>query len=179
MEDDHIDLSEHETHSEGPGTRPVQTPNEYGKFFGIIFAVFIVAVALTLVRGWTLRLFVSDFLAVFFITFAGFKFIHIEPFAITYRAYDLVARRFRPWPYIVPFIEAVFGFFFLLMDKSAGLYVLALIYGVASTVGPWTEVRKADSASPRLGNYIKLPLSIITLAQNATVSVMALLLLFL
>ncbi len=180
MEDEHINLSEHTGHSVGPDIHPVKSPREYAKFIGIIFAIFIFAVGLTLIRGWSFRLFLNDFMAIFFITFAGFKFIHIEPFALAYRTYDIVSKRFGFWPYMVPFIEAVFGFFYLLTDKSVGLYLLTMLYSGTAGYGVWKEVRrKSEFVCACLGTVIRLPLSTVTLVENFGMFGMAFLMLFL
>src|SRR5688572_9411606 len=101
MEMTSVDLNHH--------FHPVGTWRYYVKFALVILGILLLSLAVTTLRGWGGNRFATDFMALFFMTFAAFKFINREEFAITYRTYDIIAGKFRPWAYAFPFIEAFLG----------------------------------------------------------------------
>lgn len=173
---EHIDLSQEDApvHSGHHMAPAVENRQEYKKLGLILGGILLMAVLLTTVRGWTLNRFMCDFMAVFFITFAGFKFADIEGFVHGYRNYDVLAKRIRPWAYAFPFIEAFLGFWYLLSEGPAKLNILVLfITGVAS-VGVFQELnRKSRFMCACLGTVIRLPLSRVSLVENMAMFVMA------
>src|SRR5262245_52692991 len=94
----------------------VESREEYKKLGYVLLGILLVSSMLTFIRGIALDRFLADFMAVFFITFAAFKFYDLEGFAHAYRNYDVLAKRIRPWGYIYPFIEAFMGFWYLLSE---------------------------------------------------------------
>ena len=96
-------LEEHHEHHEGLH-HSEETRREYVKFAGLILGILLVSIGITTIRGWDGNRFANDFMAVFFMTFAAFKFFRIEEFVAVYRTYDILAKKYRPWPYIFPFI---------------------------------------------------------------------------
>lgn len=184
---EHIYLDEEEDHSPHrpaahahAGGHAVETKAEYRKFYKVIFAIFAVATILSLIRGWDINRAMADFMAVFFITFAAFKFQNLEEFAHTYRTYDLLAARIRPWGYIFPFVEAFLGFWYLLSSGPMWLNVLSMIvtgtaaYGVHKTLQ-----QKRHFHCACLGTFIRLPLSKVSLVEDVTMFIMAGIMLFL
>lgn len=175
-----IDMSKLDEHP-AAHIHPENTPREYRKFYGIIGAILVVAVALTLIRGWTFRLFLNDFMAIFFITFAGFKFVNLEEFAMSYRTYDVIAKHIRPWAYAFPFIEALLGFSYLLLtDDPKLLHLITLVITGIASYGVLKEVRrKSDFVCACLGTVIKLPLTTVSLVEDLLMFAMAAVMLFL
>jgi hypothetical protein len=162
------------------GGHAVETKEEYRKFYKVIFGIFAVATLLSLIRGWDINRAMADFMAVFFITFAAFKFQNIEEFAHTYRTYDLLASRIRPWGYIYPFIEAFLGFWYLLSSGPTWLNLLTIAVTGTAAYGVYkTLQQKRQFHCACLGTFIKLPLSKITLTENLTMMIMAAFMLFL
>lgn len=177
---EHIDMSKLDEHPM-PHVHPENTPAEYRKFYGIIGGIFLVAVALTFIRGWTFRLFLNDFMAIFFIVFAGFKFVNLEAFVMAYRTYDVVAKHIRPWAYVFPFVEALLGFSYLLLtDDPQLLHTITLIVTGTASYGVLKAVRrKSKFTCACLGTFIKLPLSTVSLVEDLLMFAMAGLMLFL
>lgn len=118
-------------------------------------------------------------MAVFFITFAAFKFVDIESFVRAYRSYDAVAQRIRPWAYTLPFVEAFMGFWYLLSEGPINLNILAIIITSTAFIGASREVRrKSRFRSTYFGTLIRLPISRVSLIGNAIMFVMALVMIF-
>lgn len=152
----------------------VESREEYKKLAYIIGGIFVVSTALTLIRGFDIGRWMGDFMAVFFITFAAFKFYDLEGFAHAYRNYDILAQRIRPWGYIYPFIEAFLGFWYLLSEAPTNLLVLTLLITGTASIGVWREVkRKSRFHCACLGTFIRLPLSRVSLIENVSMFVMA------
>jgi hypothetical protein len=155
---------------------PVENSQEYKKFARVLLGILLVSSLLSFVRGWEPTRAMSDFMAVFFITFAAFKFADVELFAHTYRQYDLIAQRVRPWGYIYPFIEAFLGFWYLLSEGPANLNIITMIITGTAAIGVFQEVRKRHGSKfmcDCLGRFIRLPLSKVSLVEDVAMFGMA------
>lgn len=162
---------------------PTNLKGEYRKFALVIFSITALSVAVTLVRHWSARQLLDDFMAIFFITFACFKFIHLEDFVLTYRTYDKLSQRIRPWAYIFPFIEAILGFAYLLEYRSSSLNLITLLVTAAAGYSVWKVLYANRSHRSRfrcacLGNVIKLPLTTVSFVEDGLMFAMAALMLF-
>jgi hypothetical protein len=180
---EHIYLDDEDQHPpKAPtarGGRAVESREEYKKFKRILIGILVVSSLLTFIRGVELNRFVADFMAVFFITFAAFKFIDIEGFAHAYRSYDPLASRIRPWGYIFPFFEAFMGFWYLLSEGPNNLNVLAIVVTGTALYGAFSEIKKASRfAHTYYDGFIKLPLARVGFIENATMLVLAVAMLF-
>lgn len=152
----------------------VETREEYKKFGYVLLGILIVSSFLTFIRGAELNRFLADFMAVFFITFAAFKFYDLEGFAHGYRSYDILAQRIRPWGYIFPFIELFLGFWYLLSNGPTNLNLLTMLVTGTAAIGVWKEVkRKSRFHCACLGTFIRLPLSRVSLVEDVGMFAMA------
>ncbi len=170
-------------HDDHHHVAPEVSRREYVKFSAVIAGIFILSVLLTSWRGWTIRQFFNDFMAVFFMTFAAFKFYGFDMFVIAYQDYDIVAKRFRLWAYIYPFVEAGLAFAYLLTDKSFVLNIVTMLLMGIAAVGVWREVHPKRRRPGRfqcacLGTIIRLPLSTVSFVENASMFIMAAVMLF-
>jgi hypothetical protein len=165
---------EHDHPGHATTIRPLESPREYAKFVAVIIGITGLSVLLTSWRAWTLRQFLNDFMAVFFITFATFKFINLEMFAVTYRGYDIIAKRFRLWGYLFPLVEIVLGFAYLLTNKNTSLNVVTLLITGVAAVGVLQELtKKSNIVCACLGTVIRLPLSKISFVEDFLMFAMA------
>lgn len=153
----------------------VEGQEEFKKLRYVLISILLVAALLTFVRGLALDRFMADFMAVFFITFASFKFIDIEGFAHAYRSFDIIAGRIRPWAYIFPFLEAFMGFWYLLSEAPQNLNMLALAVTGTALIGAYRESKRSSRFTyAATKTFIRLPLAKISLLENATMFVLAL-----
>jgi len=182
---EHIYLDEEEAtppsaHHHKHAVGAVDTPAEKKKFYKLLVGILLVATLLSVIRGWDINRAMADFMAVFFITFASFKFYDIETFAHTYRTYDLIAARIRPWAYAVPFIEAFLGFWYLLSSGPAWLNILTLLFTGSAGWGVYKSLKQQKSHKfmcACLGRFIRLPLSKVSLVEDFAMFGMAALML--
>lgn len=179
-EDEHIHLNEtNETEHQHHANHPVESSREYKKFGLVLLGILFVSILVTTLRGWDGNRFANDFMAVFFMAFAAFKFVNIEEFAITYRSYDILARRLRPWGYLFPFFEAFLGIGYFISTDAWQLNVLTLLLTGTAGYGVWKALkRKSSFQCACLGTFIKLPLTKVSFVENAAMFVMAAIMLF-
>lgn len=173
--DDHLD-----DHNHPAPVRPVSSPREYGKLAVVFVCILLVSVALTYWRGWSTKQLLGDFMAVFFITFAGFKFINLDTFAHTYQTYDLISQLVKPWAYAFPFVEAALGFSYLLTNNNHNLYLVTMLITGLAGWSVWRELRIGARQRRRshmmcacLGTVIQLPLSKVSFIEDAGMFLMA------
>ena len=62
---------------------------------------------------WNWMDWMHDFMGFFLVVFSMFKFFNLEGFADGFHMYDLLAKPFRPYAYIYPFIELALGLGYL------------------------------------------------------------------
>ncbi len=168
----------------GPVVSHDPVDNDYGKFIQIIVGITIFSIGFTFIRGWSIRQLLDDFMAAFFIVFASFKLLNIEDFVITYRTYDKIAQRFRPWAYIFPFVEATLGFAYMFVYDSATLNIVTMIITGSAGYSVWRTLQDNKHSGRKfhcacLGKVIKLPLSTVSLIEDWLMFAMAGIMLFL
>jgi hypothetical protein len=182
---EHIYLDDEDQHPSSPqGPRQtveaVESKAEYKKFYRLLTGIFVVAVLLSLVRGWDIQRQVADFMAVFFITFAALKFYDIESFAHAYRDFDILAQKFRPWGYLFPFVEAFLGFWYLLSEAPIRLNVTTLVVtGIAAYGVRQSMKHKKRLSGPPLSTFIRLPLSKVSFIEDTAMLGLAFLMIIL
>jgi hypothetical protein len=109
----------------------------------------------------------QDFMAAFFLVFSFFKLLDVNAFAESYATYDVVAKKWRGWGFIYPFVELALGIAFLLrfnplLTNSITLAVMGVsIIGVLQSVLQKRKIRCAC-----LGVVFNLPMSTITLIED-------------
>lgn len=169
MEDEAVAPMHHADH-----IHPEETRGEYTKFALLLIGILLLSIAITTLRGWGGNRFANDFMAVFFMTFAAFKFINLELFVATYRTYDHLAQRIRPWAYAFPFIEAFLGLGYFISSDAWQLNIITLLVtGTAGYSVYKALTRKSKFHCACLGGFIKLPLTKISFTENAAMFVMA------
>jgi copper chaperone CopZ len=120
------------------------------------------------------------FMAGFFLTFSFFKILNLSGFADSYATYDIIAKKFRGWGYVYAFIELALGLayavnFYPAITNAVTLAVMSIsIIGVLQSV---LNKRKIKCAC--LGDVFNLPMSTVTIIEDAHMIVMSALMLIL
>ena len=124
--------------------------------------------------GFNMLAFMNYFMAGFFLVFSFFKLLDLKGFAEGYSMYDLLAKIWKPYGYIYPFIELAFGISLLVGAQHRLCYVfIALVMGF-SLLGVIKSVfakQKIECAC--LGTVFKVPLGTVTLLEDALMVVMS------
>ncbi len=152
----------------------VDNEEERRKLRRVLIGILLLAAMLTFVRGIEVRRWIADFMAVFFVTFAAFKFSDLEPFAHMYRISDWIAGRIRPWAYVIPFIQAFLGFWYLLTEGPRRLDIIALVFtGTALIPALIAYHKKPKSQYAYHKTLLRLPFTKISLLENVVPFILA------
>lgn len=153
---------------------------------GVFSFVFLSTALISFVRQEYMLMEVGKTLmAMFFLTFGGFKAYNLEGFKEAFREYDFLAARSNFYATIYPFLELAVGttFIVLLFYSSVRLEVIAYVatmflmgvggLGVVNALMQDKEIRCAC-----LGNVFNVPMTKVTLTENFGMTVMAAAMLF-
>ena len=122
----------------------------------------------------------SHFMAGFFLVFSFFKLLDLPAFAMSYSSYDILAKRWAGYGYLYPFIELGLGLSFLVPAFHFWSNLTTLVVMSISIIGVLQSVlnkRKIQCAC--LGAVFKLPMSSITIIEDALMIIMSAVSLFL
>jgi copper chaperone CopZ len=114
------------------------------------------------------------FMGGFFLVFSFFKLLNLQGFADSYSMYDIVAKRFRSWGYIYAFIELGLGLAFALNIAPLAVNAITFVVMTVSLAGALQSVlnkRKIQCAC--LGAVFNLPMSTVTIVEDALMIVMS------
>ena len=114
------------------------------------------------------------FMAGFFVVFSFFKLLDVNAFADAYSGYDLLARRWRGWGLIYPFVELALGIAYLAHFSPVLTHWVTILVMGFSAIG----VIRAVSSKTRiqcacLGTVFKLPMSTVTIVEDVGMVAMA------
>ena len=120
--------------------------------------------------GTVMRLFMGGF----FIAFSFFKMLDLRGFADAYRSYDLVAKAVPAYGFVYPFIELALGLAYLAdWQPMAVNAVTAVVMGV-SLIGVLKAVMSKQAIRCAcLGTVFNLPMSTVTIIEDALMVAMA------
>jgi copper chaperone CopZ len=114
------------------------------------------------------------FMAGFFLVFSFFKLLDVAAFADAYAGYDLLARRWRPWGFIYPFVELALGVAYLanfqpMLTNAVTLVVMG--FSAIGVIGAVLDKRSIRCAC--LGTVFQLPMSTVTIIEDVGMVLMA------
>ncbi|MBA3660950.1 MAG: heavy-metal-associated domain-containing protein [Gammaproteobacteria bacterium] len=116
----------------------------------------------------------NQFMAGFFLIFSAFKFLDIRGFAEGYATYDLLAQRWHTYGYIYPFLELVLGILYLTQElPTLTQFATIVIMGFSSLGVINSLLKKQKIHCACLGTLLKVPLSSITLIEDLTMVILA------
>ena len=135
---------------------------------GIVTIVEIAAVEFDWMRA------MGTFMGGFFVAFSFFKLLDLAGFVDSFQSYDIVARTTRVYGYAYPFIELTLGVAYLtgIAPLITNLVTLAvMLVGIAGVTQALRQNRRIQCAC--LGTVFNLPMSKVTLFEDAIMAVMA------
>src|SRR3990167_2567790 len=124
------------------------------------------------------HLWMGNFMAGFFLVFSAFKFLDLPGFAKAYANYDLLAERWIGYGYVYPFLELGLGFAYLIQFVPTATYIITIILMAFSSIGVMKALlkkRKINCAC--LGTVLNFPMSNITLIEDFSMIIMAIMML--
>lgn len=118
--------------------------------------------------------FMRIFMSGFFLIFSFFKLLDLQGFAESYSMYDIIAKRFRNWGYMYPFIELALGIAFAVHFKPVLTNWITLVVMGVSIVGVLQSVlNKRKIRCACLGAVFNLPMSTITIIEDGLMLIMS------
>ncbi|MFD2285140.1 heavy-metal-associated domain-containing protein [Pedobacter petrophilus] len=144
-----------------------------------ILLIFGYVTAISFIASWQqnaidFMLFMRIFMAGFFLTFSFFKMLNLKAFAESYAMYDIVAKKLSTWGYIYAFIELGLGFSFALNLSPAVVNWVTLVVMTVSILGVLESViNKKKIQCACLGAVFNLPMSTVTIVEDAIMIAMS------
>lgn len=144
-----------------------------------ILLIFGYVTAISLVVSWqstgiNFMVFMRIFMAGFFLTFSFFKMLNLKAFAESYAMYDIVAKKFSAWGYIYAFIELGLGLSFALNLSPVVVNWVTLVVMTISILGVLESVlNKKKIQCACLGAVFNLPMSTVTIVEDAIMIAMS------
>jgi cation transport ATPase len=118
----------------------------------------------------------SQGMAGFFLVFSAFKLLDLRGFAQGYASYDLLARRWFTYGYLYPFLELGLGLLYLTQHFLIPTQIATVVIMGFSSLGVINSlVKKQKFKCACLGTILNVPLSSITLAEDLTMVILAVL----
>lgn len=119
-------------------------------------------------------LWMRHFMAGFFLVFSFFKLLNIRGFADSYSMYDVVARNWKSWGFIYPFVELTLGIAYLINYNPLITNILTIVVLGVSIIGViQSNLNKKKIKCACLGDVFNLPMSTVTIIEDLTMIVMA------
>ncbi|MBL8821118.1 MAG: copper chaperone [Planctomycetia bacterium] len=114
------------------------------------------------------------FMSGFFLVFSFFKLLNVTAFADAYMTYDVVAKRLRAYGFIYPFIELGLGIAYLANFNPLVINLVTLVVMGVSSIGVIESLlNKRKIRCACLGTVFNLPMSVVTLVEDALMVLMA------
>ena len=124
-------------------------------------------------------LWMQYFMAGFFIVFSFFKFLNLTGFSESYAMYDVLAKRVKVYGLVYPFIELALGVAYLTDFEPTVTYIATICIMGFSSIGVIQSVLdKKKIRCACLGAVFNLPMSMVTIIENLTMVLMALIMLW-
>ncbi|WP_306349586.1 heavy-metal-associated domain-containing protein [Flavobacterium sp. '19STA2R22 D10 B1'] len=116
----------------------------------------------------------QHFMAGFFLVFSFFKLLNLSGFAESYAMYDIVAKQFKSWGYLYAIVELALGLAFLTGFEPLYTNIVTFIVMSVSIVGVLQSVmNKKKIQCACLGAVFNLPMSTVTIIEDALMIIMS------
>jgi hypothetical protein len=124
--------------------------------------------------GWNWMSGMYDFTGFLLVVFSMFKFFDLPGFADGFQMYDLLAKPWRPYAFIYPFIELGLGLGYLAHWQPMAVYAATAAVMIFGSLGVFNALRKGlDLECACMGTVLKVPLSTVALIEDLGMASMA------
>jgi cation transport ATPase len=154
--------------------------NSYKPLILVVSFLLLTTLLVELSSGmFLLETWMPNFMAGFFIVFSFFKFLDLKGFANAYQSYDIIAARIKGYGYVYPFIELGLGCSYILYSDLSITHAITAIVMFVSLIGVVKSVlNKTKIKCACLGTGFNLPMSYVTIIEDAVMLIMALFMYF-
>jgi len=156
-------------------TKPISLKTYWPLILVVLYIFFGTLFGMWLVDNFDWDLGMRLFMGLFFLAFAFFKLLDVPGFAMSYISYDIVANKWLKWGYVYPFVELILGLAYLFNWYPLVTNIMTLIIMIIGLIGVTKAVlskRKIRCAC--LGTGFNLPMSTVTIIEDAIMAIMAL-----
>ncbi|HEY8962642.1 MAG TPA: MauE/DoxX family redox-associated membrane protein [Luteolibacter sp.] len=123
---------------------------------------------------WRTDSWMLDFMGVFLVIFSAFKFFDLKGFADGFGMYDLLAKRFRPYAFLYPFLELALGLGYLARLQLPVVLTATIALMGFGTLGVIGALRRGlDVNCACMGTALRVPLSSVALLEDLGMAAMA------
>jgi hypothetical protein len=123
---------------------------------------------------WNAMEWMHDFMGFFLVVFSMFKFFDMPGFADGFQMYDLLAKPFRPYAFVYPFIELGLGLAYLARWNPVVTYSVTIGVMLWGAAGVLLALKKGlDINCACMGTVLKVPLSTVALVEDLGMAAMA------
>jgi len=130
--------------------------------------------------GFEWMSFMTQFMGLFLLSFAMFKLFDLAGFATGFRKYDLLAGVVPVYALVYPFLELALALLYLSGRVPRVAFVGTIVLMGFGLLGIVRSMRRGqDLQCACMGTFLKVPLSTVSLAENAGMTVMAVVMLLL
>ena len=118
--------------------------------------------------------YMQNFMGLILLTFSYFKIINLQKFSESFIQYDPLAKIFKPYSSLYPFLEVILGIGFLTSYNIKYVSILtALVTGIGA-FGIYKTIKNRQIIECAcLGMVFKLPLSRVSLIENLAMFAMS------
>ncbi len=175
-------LDDDDEPSRGPGEENIREKDRGTSWQDYIPLMVIVGLALlaacakqyAYAESWDWMGWMHDFMGFFLVVFSMFKFFNMEGFSDGFQMYDLLAKPFRPYAYIYPFIELGLGLGYLAHWQPTVIYTATIVVMLFGSLGVFRALAKGlDLNCACMGTVLKVPLSTVALLEDLGMAAMA------
>jgi hypothetical protein len=147
--------------------------------FGVFAFIFLLSFIRQLIHGAEFMMWMMDFMGIFFVVFGLFKLYDLNAFVEGFQTYDVVAKKFRGFGYVYPFIEIILGVTYLAGYMFVWQNLLAMILTGLGLYSVYKVLKNNQAIKcVCLGTLFNLPMTYVTLIENGVMFVMAVYMLF-
>lgn len=128
--------------------------------------------------GFELMAFMTTFMGLFLLSFATLKLFDLGGFAKGFEKYDLLAAKIPVYARIYPFLELALALLYLsgwFLSFAFCATILLMGFGLLGIVQSMRRGENLQCAC--MGSFLDVPLSVVSLAENAGMAGMAILML--
>lgn len=124
--------------------------------------------------GFDPMMWMNFFMAGFFIAFSFFKLLDLRAFADSYSMYDVLAKKWKGYGYIYPFLELALGIAFITGFNPVFTNAATVVIMGFSSIGVIQSVmNKKQIRCACLGAVFNLPMSTVTIVEDGIMIAMA------
>ena len=128
---------------------------------------------------WNWMSWMHDFMGFFLVVFSMFKFFDMEGFADGFQMYDLLAKLFRPYAHLYPFVELGLGLGYLGQWQPRLIYAVTIVVFSFGSIGVLRALYKGlDVECACMGTVLHVPLSTVALLEDLGMAAMGGVMLF-